>query len=85
MSEKAPDVDAYVYQPDAPKKNGRMFALGGIPSRLTKDEAEAIVDAVNEICWMSTACHACNHVGRFASDHCAACGVKRAAPWRGRV
>lgn len=84
MSERAPDVDAYVYQPDPPTRgNDRIYAIGGLPRRLTKEEAEAIVEAINEICWMGTQCHACDHVGRFDSDHCSACGAKRAAPWRG--
>lgn len=85
MSEKTPDVDAYVYQPDPPKKHGRIYAIGGIPSRLTQDEAEAIVDAINEIGWIGTHCHACKHVSNLGSDHCPKCSAKRAAPWRGRL
>ncbi len=40
MSEHVPDVDAYVYQPDPPSKGDRIYAIGGLPMRLTRDEAE---------------------------------------------
>lgn len=85
MSERAPDVNAYVYQPDPPKGNGadqRIFAVGGIPPRLTKDEAAAIVDAINEISWLGNDCPYCGHVAHLASTACPQCGRDTPAPWR---
>lgn len=42
----------YVYQPNPPQKDGRMYAVGGLPigtscKGLTRDEAEAIVSALS--------------------------------------
>lgn len=82
MSEQAPDRNAYVYQPDPPSKGERIYAIGGIPPRLTKDEAEAIVDAINEITWMADECAYCGHRARFASSACPQCSRDTPAPWR---
>lgn len=82
MSDRAPDVDAYVYQPDSPSKGDRIYAVGGIPPRLTKEEAEAIVDAINGITWMCAECAYCGHVARFASSSCPQCSRDTPASWR---
>jgi len=82
MSEQVPDVNSYVYQPDPPRKDGRMYAIGGLPTRLTKDEAEAIVEAINEMAWLGNDCPYCGHVAHLASTGCPQCGKDTPAPWR---
>jgi len=82
MSTKAPS-GVYVYQPHSPqtRKDGLLWHIGGLPSGLTKAEAEAVAEAINEICWMGRECAACAHVSRFESDSCPSCGVRRSPPW----
>lgn len=86
MSETAPKGH-YVYQPDPPRKDGRMYGVGGLPMSsdlrgLTKDEAEVIADALNDICWLSERCASCGHRFAFASDSCPQCGEQACAPWQ---
>lgn len=82
MSETAPK-GIYVYQPHSPqtRKDGRLWRIGGLPEDLTRDEAEAVADAINEICWMGRECAECGHIGRFESDRCSSCSARRCAPW----
>jgi hypothetical protein len=85
MSEQTKE-GIYVYQPDPPRKDGRMYALGGMPlgatcKGLTKDEAEIFAEALNDICWMRADCVACGHVSRFQNSHCSQCGTKAAPSW----
>lgn len=86
MSEQAPK-GIYVYQPDPPRKDGRMFGLGGLPltcnvKGLTRDEAEAFADALNGITWMSDRCASCGHRFAFDSDSCPQCDEPVAPPWQ---
>lgn len=83
MSDRKDDGTVYVYQPLPPAKahKGRIYQVSGLPTYLTKDEAEAIRDAINDISWMSDGCVRCGHMMRFASDHCSSCGKPIAPPW----
>ena len=83
MSKTAPD-GIYVYQPHSPqkRKDGRLWQIGGLPDGLTKDEAEAVAEAINDICWMMSDCPACGHHLRFASDFCPQCSTKAPPPWQ---
>jgi hypothetical protein len=52
VSETAPE-GYYVYQPDPPRPDGRIYAIGGLPyeaicKRLTREEAEVCVAALNK-------------------------------------
>lgn len=53
MTATAPD-GFYVYQPDPPRPDGRIYAVSGFDSfdvickRLTKEEATVIANALNE-------------------------------------
>jgi len=89
--ERAPK-GLYVYQPfgTAAHKNPlapeRLFGIGGFPpgvrcNGFTRDEAEAILDALNSICWMMTECCACGYHLRFGANYCPQCGAKAPAPW----
>jgi rubredoxin len=85
MSETAPK-GIYVYQPDPPRKDGRMFGLGGLPltanlKGLTRDEAAAFADALNEITWIADRCTTCGHVFALASSACPQCSAPASAPW----
>jgi len=85
MSETAPK-GVYVYQPDPPRKDGRMFGLGGLPfgtmsKGLTREEADAFADALNDICWMTERCASCGHRFAFESSDCPQCDEKAAPPW----
>lgn len=81
MSNQIPK-QVYVYQPHpVGRKDGRLWAVGGLPLGMTKDEAEAVVDAINEIAWLMDRCHACGHRLSFASTGCPQCGADSIAPW----
>lgn len=92
MSETAPK-GIYVYQPFGPvshpdrAKSGRLFGLGGLPfgvsmDGLTREEADAFADALNEITWITERCAECGHRFAFASDSCPQCGAPAAPPWQ---
>lgn len=82
MSQKAPTKAAWVYQPDPPsKKTERIYAVGGLPLRMTKEEAEAIAGAINSITWISDECRLCRHRARFPSSACPSCNAETLAPW----
>ena len=82
MSETAPR-GVYVYQPHSPqkRKDGRLWHVGGLPDGLTKEEAEAVADAINSICWLMAMCHRCGHTLRFEATACPRCGAAAEAPW----
>ena len=81
MTERAkPGV--YVYQPHpTSRKDGKLWHIGGLPDGLTKDEAEAVVEAINGIGWLMERCVACGHRLRFPSDSCPQCGASAPASW----
>jgi hypothetical protein len=91
MSETAPK-GIYVYQPYGSAthpdraRTGRLFGLGGLPfdvecKGLTREEADAFAEALNEICWMADRCSACGHRFRFSSTYCPQCGDNAVPPW----
>ncbi len=92
MSETAPK-GIYVYQPYGAvshpdrAKTGRLYGLGGLPAGveckgLTKDEAEAFADAMNDICWMMEDCPACgHHLSSGWASACPQCGADAPPPW----
>lgn len=84
MSERAPK-GVYVYQPHSPqkRKDGRLWHIGGLPDGLTREEAEAVVEAINSIAWLMSECHACGRQLRFESTACPQCGAAAVAPWEG--
>ena len=81
MSEQEP-TKVYVTQPHpVSKKDGKLRRIGGLPADLTRDEAEAVVDAINDISWLMEQCHACGHVLAFASTDCPQCDAAAVASW----
>jgi len=81
MSNQEP-TRAYVTQPHpVSKKDGKLWRIGGLPADFTKEEAEAVVDAINEICWLMEECHACGHVLALASTACPQCNAEAVASW----
>ena len=91
MSEARPP-GLYIYQPfgtDGNKNLDRpdgLFAIGGLCSGVTmsgftRDEAEAVLDSLNGISWLSVACAECGCRMRLESDHCATCGARIPAPF----
>lgn len=76
MSEAEPR-GAYVYQPDPPRADGRMYGVGGVDiyatlKGLTKTEATACAAAINLLSWM----------GRTARDPSRDPGVGEKSPSR---
>ncbi len=73
----------YVYQPLGPTKANpdRIFGIGGLPDHFTRDEAEAVVDAIRNIYWMSDRCARCGHRLAFASNGCPQCSKDMMPPW----
>jgi len=81
MSEHEP-TRVYVTQPHpVSKKDGKLWRIGGLPADFTKEEAEAVVEAINEIGWLMDECHACGHILRFASTACPQCSADAVASW----
>jgi hypothetical protein len=81
MSDREP-TKVYVTQPHpASKKDGKLWRIGGLPADLTKEEAEAIVDAINGISWLMDECHACGHILWSASTACPQCNAEAVASW----
>lgn len=81
MSEQQPK-QAYVYQPHpVSRKDGRLWAVGGLPDAMTREDAEAVVEAINEITWLMERCSVCGHRLRYASTACPQCGADAVAPW----
>lgn len=81
MSERAPK-GVYVYQPHpASRKDGKLWHIGGLPDGLTKEEAEAVADAINGIGWLMERCVTCGHRLAFPSDHCPLCGAPAPPSW----
>jgi hypothetical protein len=72
----------YVYQPHAADRaDGKCYAVGGLPTAMTKEEAEAVVDAIRDIMWLADACWKCGRVFSFSASHCPACSARARAPW----
>ena len=81
MSDQVPK-QCYVYQPHAvSRKDGRLWAVGGLPTAMPREWAEAVVEAINDIAWLMERCHACGHRLAFASMDCPQCGADSIAPW----
>ena len=81
MSEQAPK-GVYMYQPHpVSKRDGQLWAIGGLSTAMFQAEAEAVVDAINNIAWLMKTCHVCGHTLIFESTGCPRCGAKAAAPW----
>lgn len=74
----------YVYQPLGPTKANpdRIFGIAGLPAHFTRDEADAVVDALNDICWMANRCALCGHRFRFESSACPQCSKPVLPPWQ---
>lgn len=81
MSDQQPKK-CYVYQPHpVSRKDGLLWAVGGLPIAMSKEDAEVVVDAINEISWLMERCHACGHRLALASTGCPQCGAESIAPW----
>jgi len=87
MSEKGPK-GPYVYQPfgtlthPSHNKVGRLYGVGGVHvltriEGLTKDEAEAVVEALSEPL-LGYYCKSCGHRMKLAANysHCSKCGER---------
>jgi hypothetical protein len=77
MSQQEP-TRVYVLQPTSAPD---VCRIGGLPSDLTREEAEAVVEAINGICWLMEECDVCGHVLRFPSSDCPQCGASAIASW----
>lgn len=72
----------YVYQPyPMSRKDGKLWHIGGLPSGLTREEAEAVVEAINGIGWLMERCVTCGHRLSFPSDRCPQCRATAPPSW----
>jgi hypothetical protein len=72
----------YVYRAHAADRaDDKCYAVGGLPTAMTKEEAWAVVSAIRNIMWVADKCWKCGRVYWFSASHCTECSAGARAPW----